>query len=102
MGLSLCHGIIEDHGGTIRATAASPEAAAPTVARSILAKVTLERRFPRLARRIVFFTGDSLNSEVRAFLERTKTSRVSKPFDFAELRRVVAQIGRESSVSTSQ
>lgn len=53
----------------------------------------LERRFPHLAQRIVFCTGDSLSGEVRAFLELTRTPRVSKPFDVAELRRLVAQVG---------
>ncbi len=178
LGLSLCQGIIEGHGGTIRvdsrpghgavfqiqlpagsapaapADVGSPEAAAPAIARSILvvddepevaamlaemlaadghrvetaangtvalARLTegtydlilsdlrmpemdgptlyseIKRRFPHLAQRIVFFTGDSLTSEVREFLEKTAAPRVSKPFDFTEFRRVVAQVARGSS-----
>ncbi len=51
----------------------------------------LEHRHPALRRRLIFVTGDVLNPETREFLERTSAPTVSKPFDLAEIRRVVQQ-----------
>jgi signal transduction histidine kinase len=49
----------------------------------------VERRFPNLRHRIVFVTGDILNREKRAFLERTGAPHVLKPFDLPEVRQLV-------------
>ena len=49
----------------------------------------VERRFPHLRHRIVFVTGDILNREKRAFLERTGAPHVLKPFDLPEVRQLV-------------
>jgi signal transduction histidine kinase len=49
----------------------------------------VERRFPQLRRRIVFVTGDILNREKRAFLERTGAPHLLKPFDLPEVRQLV-------------
>ena len=49
----------------------------------------IERRFPRLRRRIVFLTGDILSREKREFLERTGAPHILKPFDLSEVREVV-------------
>ena len=49
----------------------------------------IERRFPRLRRRIIFVTGDILSREKRAFLERTGAPHLLKPFDLREVRQVV-------------
>jgi CheY-like chemotaxis protein len=44
---------------------------------------------PELARRFVFITGDTLGATVREFLERTQQPTLTKPFDFAEVLRLV-------------
>jgi signal transduction histidine kinase len=49
----------------------------------------LERRFPRLCRRILFLTGDVLSREKQEFLERTGAPHILKPFDLREVRQVV-------------
>jgi signal transduction histidine kinase len=52
----------------------------------------VERRFPHLRRRIVFVTGDILNREKRAFLERTGAPHLLKPFDPPAVRRLVQRV----------
>jgi len=49
----------------------------------------LERRFPKLQRRIIFVTGDVLDAEKQRFLESTGVPVLTKPFDLSEVRRVV-------------
>jgi CheY-like chemotaxis protein len=49
----------------------------------------LERRHPALAGRMVFITGDLLNAEKRRFLESTGAPCLAKPFDLADVQRVV-------------
>jgi signal transduction histidine kinase len=49
----------------------------------------LERRDPRLCRRIVFLTGDVLSPRITEFLERTGAASLGKPFALEEVRRVV-------------
>jgi len=49
----------------------------------------LERRFPELRRRIIFVTGDVLDTEKRQFLESTGAPFLTKPFDLTEIRNVV-------------
>ena len=49
----------------------------------------LESSHPDLLHRIVFLTGDTLSTESRAFLERTRTSAISKPFAPEKSRQVV-------------
>ncbi len=46
---------------------------------------------PALAERIIFVTGDLLNSTTRAFLEAEGRKCLEKPFDAEELRRVVQE-----------
>src|SRR2546425_630230 len=52
----------------------------------------IERRFPRLRRRIVFVTGDILSREKREFLQRTGAPHLLKPFDLREVRQLVHRI----------
>ena len=52
----------------------------------------VERRWPALARRFVFMTGDSLNDDTRRFLERVPTPNLNKPFDLEAVRSVVARV----------
>jgi signal transduction histidine kinase len=51
--------------------------------------LALERRFPALCRRVVFLTGDVLDRTKREFLESTGAPFLMKPFDIAEVRRLV-------------
>jgi signal transduction histidine kinase len=52
----------------------------------------LQLRFPALCRRIVFLTGDVLDRAKREFLESTGAPFLMKPFDIAEVRRLVHRI----------
>jgi len=52
----------------------------------------IERRFPALRERVVFLTGDVLDPEKRAFIERAGLPFLTKPFDVEEVRRVVHQV----------
>ena len=52
----------------------------------------LERKHPRLARRILFLTGDVLSREKREFLVHTGAPFLAKPFDLDEVRRLVHRI----------
>jgi two-component system NtrC family sensor kinase len=49
----------------------------------------MERRFPKLQRRIIFVTGDVLDTEKQHFIESTGVPILTKPFDLSEVRRVV-------------
>jgi two-component system NtrC family sensor kinase len=58
----------------------------------------LVRRDPRMERRFVFMTGDTLTRNTREFLERTPATHLAKPFDQEELRTAVAEaVKRRSS-----
>ena len=54
----------------------------------------LERRDPALARRVVLVTGDVLSSEVGELIGRLGVPALSKPLDFAEVRRMIARMVR--------
>ena len=47
---------------------------------------------PELGSKFVFMTAGAFTPAARAFLETVSNRRVSKPFDFAELRRVLADV----------
>jgi CheY-like chemotaxis protein len=49
---------------------------------------------PALARRVIFLTGDTLNAESMAFLERSGQPWLPKPCTAADVRSVVAQFLR--------
>src|SRR6266850_378762 len=52
----------------------------------------LERRFPELGKRIIFVTGDVLDADKQRFLESSGTPFLAKPFDPAEVRRLVRRL----------
>ncbi|HYE38081.1 response regulator [Methylocaldum sp.] len=52
----------------------------------------IERRWPELARRVIFVTGDTLSSNVQMFLETTRCPVIEKPFVPTEVRQKVAQL----------
>ena len=54
----------------------------------------VERRHPRLARRFVFLTGDTLSPEISTFLEETRAVSLNKPFAVEEVRRAVERAVR--------
>lgn len=51
---------------------------------------TIRRSRPDLLKKILFTTGDSINSETQKFLQDTKVSYIGKPFSTAELRKQIA------------
>jgi PAS domain S-box-containing protein len=59
----------------------------------------LERRDPRLLRRMIFLTGDTLSPGTREFLEKTGAPCLSKPFALSDVRDLVQRVlqtqGRE-------
>ena len=54
----------------------------------------VERRHPRLGRRFVFLTGDTLSPEITTFLEDTQAVSLNKPFAVEEVRRAVERAVR--------
>jgi len=60
----------------------------------------IRRRWPRQASRVVFVTGDTLASDLRAFVAATGLPIIEKPFLPDDVRRMVSQIalseGRET------
>lgn len=51
---------------------------------------TIRRSRPDLLKKILFTTGDSINSETQKFLQDTKVSYIGKPFSTTELRKLIA------------
>jgi two-component system cell cycle sensor histidine kinase/response regulator CckA len=51
----------------------------------------VERRFPDVARRVVFVSGGAFTAQANAFLERVSNARVDKPFDPHAVRTLVQQ-----------
>jgi CheY-like chemotaxis protein len=51
----------------------------------------LTQQYPALCPRIIFLTGDTLNLDSQAFLERSGRLWLPKPFNAAAVRRVIAQ-----------
>jgi CheY-like chemotaxis protein len=52
----------------------------------------IAERWPALARRVVFVTGDDLASEWGAFVRRTGQPTLRKPFDIADLLAALATV----------
>jgi CheY-like chemotaxis protein len=51
----------------------------------------LVERHPKLARRVIFVTGDVLGEEAQKFLEQTSALTLSKPFSWEEIQQVIRQ-----------
>ncbi|HEV8455831.1 MAG TPA: response regulator, partial [Gemmatimonadales bacterium] len=56
----------------------------------------LSRQNPGMAGRLVFSTGDTVRGDTMAFLETLDRPYLHKPFSLAELRTLLADVGRES------
>jgi CheY-like chemotaxis protein len=52
----------------------------------------LERRDPRLLRRMIFLTGDTLSPGTREFLEKTGAPCLAKPFALNDVREIVQRV----------
>ena len=50
----------------------------------------IREHYPHMLNRIIFLTGDTVSPGSRSFLEKTGARWLSKPFNIAELERVVA------------
>ena len=46
---------------------------------------------PRLAKRIIFVTGDTVSTETRSFFETTYTRYLAKPFKIEEVKEAIQQ-----------
>ena len=51
----------------------------------------VNEKYPKVAKRIIFVTGDLLNLETKAFLESTNNPYLIKPFKLNELRNIVKE-----------
>lgn len=52
----------------------------------------LQRRYPHLVSRLIFFTGDVMSTEVQAFFAQIDRPYLIKPFKAHEVRRLVQQV----------
>lgn len=60
----------------------------------------LRRRAPNVAERVAFSTGDTIRGDTLAFLERQGRPCLHKPFSLAELRRLLADIGHATPLTS--
>jgi CheY-like chemotaxis protein len=60
----------------------------------------VQDRSPQLVQGFIFLTGDILNAETIAFLERVGAPRLTKPFTAADARRVVGEALQAPSQTT--
>jgi PAS domain S-box-containing protein len=60
----------------------------------------IERRWPRQAGRVVFVTGDTLTSALRAFVCESGRPVIEKPFLPGEVRRIVAELTAPGEVAS--
>ena len=56
----------------------------------------LSKNYPRLAKRIVFITGDTISSKTRMFIEQEGVLCLTKPFELDELYEVIHMIEKDS------
>ncbi len=57
----------------------------------------IREKKPELISRLIFITGDTLNSETRAFLREIKGHHLKKPFSFDEITDVIHAVTRKNS-----
>jgi PAS domain S-box-containing protein len=62
---------------------------------------TLKKNNPQLANRVIFVTGDDVNTDTCAFLEMTGTRWLRKPFNISEIEEVVGNFLREEPGSAA-
>jgi CheY-like chemotaxis protein len=54
-------------------------------------------KYPELARRVVFLTGDTASEDTRCFLDRHQAPSLSKPFDIASVEQVILEVVKQES-----
>jgi len=59
----------------------------------------IEQRWPALASRVVFITGDTLASTLREFVAESGRRVIEKPFLPGEIRRIVAELALDGGVA---
>lgn len=57
----------------------------------------VNEKYPKVAKRIIFVTGDMLNLETKAFLESTNNPYLIKPFKLNELRNIIKEVIKVNS-----
>jgi len=57
----------------------------------------VNEKYPKVAKRIIFVTGDILNVETKAFLESTNNPYLIKPFKLNELRNIIKEVLKGNS-----
>ncbi len=57
----------------------------------------VNEKYPKVAKRIIFVTGDMLNVETKAFLESTNNPYLIKPFKLNELRNIIKEVLKGNS-----
>ena len=57
----------------------------------------IKARKPDLLPRLIFITGDTMNSETRAFLRETKGVHLKKPFSFDEITEVIRNVTKRNA-----
>ncbi|MBC7235565.1 MAG: GAF domain-containing protein [Chloroflexi bacterium] len=62
----------------------------------------LLKRSPKMCRRLVFITGDTLSPETSSFLQRTQVSHVPKPFNIPDLLNALACVLKQSELPSSE
>jgi len=58
----------------------------------------LKKDNPQLANRVIFLTGDDVNTDTRTFLKLTGNRWLRKPFHVAEVQRIVGSVLREETI----
>ncbi|MDD5434487.1 MAG: response regulator, partial [Nitrospira sp.] len=61
---------------------------------------TIRRSRPELIKRIIFTTGDSINSETQKFLQANRVPYIGKPFSTTELRKLIADYFKRHAHTT--
>jgi len=56
----------------------------------------LRKRYPRMAKRVVFTTGSVVDARIRAFIDKTGNRFLPKPFLPDDLRKIVREVLRQA------
>jgi CheY-like chemotaxis protein len=62
----------------------------------------VRERFPEMAPRIVFLTGDTLNQDTRDFLQSTGNAYLTKPFKLEDVKEAIEQARRPARLPQAE